>query len=201
MNSQYQTVKKSGDNTYSYKVVLLGESSVGKTSFTNKFTRDQFDKFQESTIGAAYSSKMIEDGDDMIRFEIWDTAGQERYHALAPMYYRGARAAIIMFDITSNNSFFKARDWIDEIEEACNNIYIILVGNKLDLEDSRQVNKELVRDYAYDKGIQYIESSAKEGHNITDTFKIISDNLPRDDQALISRNFEVINPNPRKKCC
>ena len=136
-------------STYSYKIVLLGESSVGKSSISIRFSKDQFSDFQESTIGAAFLTKTMTQSDgDSIRFEIWDTAGQERYHSLAPMYYRGAKASIVVYSITSKESFERAKLWVSELKHNCDNMVICLMGNKSDLEYSRNVTLEDASEYA-----------------------------------------------------
>jgi len=115
-----------------FKVVLLGESAVGKSSLVLRFMKREFHEFQESTIGAAFLTQTVQIDDTTVKFEIWDTAGQERYHSLAPMYYRGAQAALIVYDITSKESFLKAQNWVRELQRQANaNIVIALVGNKL----------------------------------------------------------------------
>ena len=102
------------------KLVLLGESAVGKTSLVFGFVKEVFDKleFQEfnSTIGAAFLSKTVFFDDTTVKFQIWDTAGQERYHSLAPMYYRGAQAAIVVYDITNTDTFERAKTWVKELQ-------------------------------------------------------------------------------------
>lgn len=120
-----------------FKVVLLGESAVGKSSLVLRFMKREFHEFQASTIGAAFLTQTVQITrfqfqNTTVKFEIWDTAGQERYHSLAPMYYRGAQAALIVYDITSKESFLKAQNWVRELQRQANaNIVIALVGNKL----------------------------------------------------------------------
>ena len=103
------------------KTVLLGETAVGKSSIAVRFVRDQFFEYQESTIGAAFlaQSLTLPGTQEVVRFEIWDTAGQERYHSLAPMYYRGAKAALVVYDITDAKSFEKATLWVNELQQQC----------------------------------------------------------------------------------
>ncbi|XP_020866027.1 ras-related protein RABF2b [Arabidopsis lyrata subsp. lyrata] len=96
--------------------VLLGDVGAGKSSLVLRFVKDQFVEFQESTIGAAFFSQTLAVNDATVKFEIWDTAGQERYHSLAPMYYRGAAAAIIVFDVTNQASFERAKKWVQELQ-------------------------------------------------------------------------------------
>merc|ERR1712226_1019035 len=103
--------------TVQYKLVLLGETSVGKSSLVIRFVKGQF---HEYTIGAAFLTQTVVVGDYTVKFEIWDTAGQERYHSLAPMYYRGAAAAIVVYDITSTPSFNRAKTWVKELQRQGN---------------------------------------------------------------------------------
>ena len=103
--------------TYNYKVVMLGNSAVGKSCVANRFVRDDFYEFQEPTIGAAFLTSEMNVNNRKIRFEIWDTAGQERYKSLAPMYYRGALAAVIVYDITSRDSLRGAKEWVIELKK------------------------------------------------------------------------------------
>ena len=151
-----------------YKCVLLGETAVGKSSIAVRFVRDQFSEYQESTIGAAFlaQSTTLSDGEE-VRFEIWDTAGQERYHSLAPMYYRGAKAAVVVYDITDVKSFEKGRDWVQELKQQCGpNLIIALVGNKVDLETEREVDRKTALAYANESGLLHIETSAKANINV-----------------------------------
>jgi len=133
----------STNKVFQFKLVLLGESAVGKSSLVLRFVKGQFLEFQESTIGAAFLTQTVCLNDLTVKFEIWDTAGQERYHSLAPMYYRGAQAAIVVYDITSRDSFERAKAWVKELQRQGNpNIVIALTGNKLDLAQNRQVQTQ-----------------------------------------------------------
>ena len=153
--------------TCQFKLVLLGESSVGKSSLVLRFVKGQFHEFQESTIGAAFLTQTVQIDDTTVKFEIWDTAGQERYHSLAPMYYRGAQAAIVVYDISNKESFQKAQTWIKELQRQANpNIVIALAGNKLDLANKRAVPFEEAKQYAEETGLLFMETSAKTGDNI-----------------------------------
>ncbi|XP_065007069.1 ras-related protein RHN1-like isoform X3 [Musa acuminata AAA Group] len=141
-----------GNSSINAKLVLLGDMGAGKSSLVLRFVKGQFLEFQESTIGAAFFSQMLAVGDATVKFEIWDTAGQERYHSLAPMYYRGAAAAIIVYDISSSESFERAKKWVQELQKQANrdatilgnpNMVRALAGNKCDLEDKRKVTTEV----------------------------------------------------------
>ncbi|KAL3345645.1 hypothetical protein AABB24_024547 [Solanum stoloniferum] len=134
-----------GHTNLNAKLVLLGDMGAGKSSLVIRFIKGQFLEFQESTIGAAFFSSTLAVNNATVKFEIWDTAGQERYHSLAPMYYRGAAAAIIVYDITSSDSFAKAKKWVQELQKQGNsNMIMALAGNKADLEDRRNVPAEIL---------------------------------------------------------
>ena len=115
------------DKICQFKLVLLGEAAVGKSSVVLKFVKGQFHEYQEGTIGAAFLTQTVNLDDTTVMFEIWDTAGPERYHSLAPMYYRGAQAAIVMYDVTTQDTFARAKTWVKELmRQASPNIVIAL---------------------------------------------------------------------------
>ncbi|KAF9127149.1 hypothetical protein BGW39_006073 [Mortierella sp. 14UC] len=121
------------------KLVLLGEAAVGKSSLVLRFVNDEFQLNKEPTIGAAFLTQKCRLEDKVIKFEIWDTAGQERFHSLAPMYYRNAQAAVIVYDVTKASSLEKAKSWVKELQRQANpNIVIALTGNKVDLVANRR---------------------------------------------------------------
>jgi len=166
--------------TYQFKLVLLGDSAVGKSSLVLRFVKKQFFEYQESTIGAAFLTQTVAVNDFVVKFEIWDTAGQERYHSLAPMYYRGAAAAIVVYDITNRQSFVRAKSWVKELQRQGNpNIVIALAGNKLDRQEQRSVDVDEAREYADTNSILFMETSAKTNHNVTELFKTIARKLPK----------------------
>lgn len=170
--------------TCQFKLVLLGESSVGKSSLVLRFVKGQFHEFQESTIGAAFLTQTVQIDDTTVKFEIWDTAGQERYHSLAPMYYRGAQAAIVVYDITNKETFHKAQTWIKELQrQASPNIVIALAGNKLDLASKRAVSYEDAKAYADECSLLFMETSAKTAANVMDIFTSIAKKLPKSEQG------------------
>uniref|UniRef100_A0A668TX81 small monomeric GTPase n=1 Tax=Oreochromis aureus TaxID=47969 RepID=A0A668TX81_OREAU len=149
-----------------FKLVLLGESAVGKSSLVLRFVKGQFHEFQESTIGAAFLTQTVCLDDTTVKFEIWDTAGQERYHSLAPMYYRGAQAAIVVYDITNTDTFDRAKNWVKELQrQASPNIVIALAGNKADIANKRAVEFQEAQAYADDNSLLFMETSAKTAMN------------------------------------
>ncbi|KAL7620233.1 GTP-binding protein of the rab/ypt [Parahypoxylon ruwenzoriense] len=183
-----------------FKLVLLGESAVGKSSIVLRFVKDQFDSYRESTIGAAFLTQTISlDENTTVKFEIWDTAGQERYKSLAPMYYRNANCAVVVYDITQSNketpparltsedqaSLDKAKAWVKELQRQANeNIIIALAGNKLDLvneqPDKRAVSTADAEAYANEAGLLFFETSAKTAENVRELFTAIAKKLPLD---------------------
>lgn len=168
--------------TCQFKLVLLGESSVGKSSLVLRFVKGQFHEFQESTIGAAFLTQTVQIDDTTVKFEIWDTAGQERYHSLAPMYYRGAQAAIVVYDISNKETFQKAQTWVKELQrQASPNIVIALAGNKLDLANKRAVSYDEAKAYADECSLLFMETSAKTAANVMDIFTSIAKKLPKND--------------------
>lgn len=167
-----------------FKLVLLGESAVGKSSIVLRFVKDQFDSFRESTIGAAFLTQTISlDENTTVKFEIWDTAGQERYKSLAPMYYRNANCAVVVYDITQESSLDKAKAWVKELQRQANeNIIIALAGNKKDLvdeqPDKRAIQEADAQAYAQEAGLLFFETSAKTAENVKDLFTAIALKLP-----------------------
>ena len=169
------------NKTYQFKLVLLGDTSVGKSSIVIRFVKGQFSEYQESTIGAAFLTQTVPVQDCTVKFEIWDTAGQERYHSLAPMYYRGAAAAIVVYDITSLESFQRAKSWVKELQmQGSPDVVIALAGNKIDREDDREVSADEAKQYADDNGLFFIETSAKTNVNVRDLFAAIARKLPKE---------------------
>lgn len=173
--------------TVQFKLVLLGESAVGKSSIVQRFVKNSFDELRESTIGAAFLTQSIKletqetelSEPIVIKFEIWDTAGQERYRSLASMYYRNAQAAIVVYDITQCESLEKAKYWIKELKRQANkDILIILVGNKVDLEVERNVNVDDVKSLCNEMSLLHFDVSAKTGEGISEMFKEVALNMP-----------------------
>jgi len=161
--------------TISTKLVLLGDSAVGKSSIVSRYIRKEFNEFQEPTIGASFLTSTVEFENNKVKFEVWDTAGQERYRSLAPMYYRGATTAMVVYDITSVESYNSAKMWVEEIKKKGDPCCIIcIIGNKVDLEKKRKVSTSLVNAYAKENKLLFSEVSAKSGSGVDDIFKTIA---------------------------
>lgn len=191
----------------SLKVVFLGDTSVGKSCLAVRFIKNKFFEFQEPTIGAAFLGKTINVNDKRYKFEIWDTAGQERYRSLAPMYYRGAKAAVIVYDITDEDTFKGAKTWVSEIQKKSENCLILLVGNKVDLTMNRKVDIHMVKDFVENNNIIYMESSAKTGLNVDKIFTTIAENIVEEkDQVVIDKVLNIENKGQQARytqynCC
>lgn len=126
-----------------FKVVLLGEGRVGKTSIVLRYTKGEYTDRQKSTMQASYIDKKLTVGTETVQLSIWDTAGQERFHALGPIYYRDASGALLVYDITDAESFVKVKNWVKELRKIVgSDITIVIAGNKIDLEKNRNVNQE-----------------------------------------------------------
>lgn len=167
------------------KLVLLGASAAGKTSVSGRFARETFSSECKATVGAAFASKTCDVDGARVKFEIWDTAGQERYASLAPLYYRGASAAMIVFDVTSRESFERARYWAEELRRHGDpECATTLVGNKTDLDERATTASEalaLAEEYSMCGG--YVECSAKTGSGVKEAFEAVG----RDALARVDR--------------
>ncbi|XP_037818819.1 ras-related protein Rab-21 [Lucilia sericata] len=165
MNSQQPT-------QYNFKVVLLGEGCVGKTSIVLRYVEDKFNPQHISTLQASFLTKKVtlENG-SKVQLNIWDTAGQERFHALGPIYYRGSHGAILVYDITDQDSFQKVKNWVKELKRMLGSeIILAIAGNKIDLEEQRTVMEEDALSYAESVGAHYFETSAKTNDNVEEVF-------------------------------
>ena len=187
------------------KVVFLGSTSVGKTSIVNKATTGTFDPEQNSTVGATYSTKIIELEDKKVKLQIWDTAGQERYRSLTPMYYFSAQVAIIVFSLTSRETLEEAKKWVKELENHLDPMPILyLIGNKSDLENEREVKTDEAEQLAEQLKANYFETSAVSGSNITELFTHIAESVepPKDsDQLNSALDIGPTKGGPDNRCC
>lgn len=156
---------------YVFKVVVIGDSGVGKTQILSRFTKNEFCFDSKSTIGVEFQTRSVTIKDKVIKAQIWDTAGQERYRAVTSAYYRGALGAMLVYDITKRQSFDNVARWVEELRaHADKSIVIMLIGNKADLVDSRVVPTEDAVEFAEDQGLFFSETSALNGDNVDKAF-------------------------------
>ncbi|KPI95120.1 Ras-related protein Rab-6A [Papilio xuthus] len=173
-----------GNPLRKFKLVFLGEQSVGKTSLITRFMYDSFDNTYQATIGIDFLSKTMYLEDRTVRLQLWDTAGQERFRSLIPSYIRDSTVAVVVYDITNANSFHQTSKWIDDVRtERGSDVIIMLVGNKTDLSDKRQVSTEDGDRKARELNVMFIETSAKAGYNVKQLFRRVAAALPGMDSA------------------
>ncbi|XP_025904285.1 ras-related protein Rab-17 [Nothoprocta perdicaria] len=164
--------------TYTYKVVLLGNTSVGKSSLAYRYVKNDF-KESLPTVGCSFFTQTLCLEATTIRLEIWDTAGQEKYHSVCHLYYRGAHAALLVYDITSKETLSRAKLWLQELEKEFfhDEIVIALVGNKADLAAEREVTTEEGEEFAQSKSLLYMETSAKSNYQVNELFTAVAQEL------------------------
>ncbi|EPS65006.1 hypothetical protein M569_09770 [Genlisea aurea] len=156
---------------YVFKVVLIGDSAVGKSQILSRFARNEFTLDSKATIGVEFQTRTMVIQHKTVKAQIWDTAGQERYRAVTSAYYRGAVGAMLVYDITKRQTFDHIPRWLEELRgHADKNIVIILIGNKSDLEDQRAVPTEDAKEFAQQEGLFFLETSALQATNVEEAF-------------------------------
>jgi len=201
-----------GNPLRKFKLVFLGEQSVGKTSLITRFMYDSFDNTYQATIGIDFLSKTMYLEDRTVRLQLWDTAGQERFRSLIPSYIRDSTVAVVVYDITNMNSFQQTSKWIDDVRtERGSDVIIMLVGNKTDLSDKRQVAIDEGERKARELNVMFIESSAKSGYNVKQLFRRVAAALPgmespeqKNDKDLIEvklKDSSAAEPNENESGC
>ncbi|XP_021714174.1 ras-related protein RABH1e-like [Chenopodium quinoa] len=179
-----------------YKLVFLGDQSVGKTSIITRFMYDKFDTTYQATIGIDFLSKTMYLEDRTVRLQLWDTAGQERFRSLIPSYIRDSSVAVIVYDVSNRQSFLSTTKWIDEVRtERGSDVIIVLVGNKTDLVEKRQVSIEEGDNKARDAGVIFLETSAKAGFNIKPLFRKIASSLPGMETLSSTKQEDMVDVN------
>ena len=198
------------------KVILIGDSGVGKTNIMSKFLKNQFMEESKATIGVEFGSKLFNHEGHKIKAQIWDTAGQEKYKAITGAYYKGSKGALVVYDITQKKTFENIEKWVNDLKAAGDpKITIILIGNKNDLDNKRQVSKDQGEEKARSFGCAFLETSAYSGDNIDKAFnymvkeiyeKFSNDSTGEDELAPGSNGEDVkldkVNDkNIKKKSC
>nr|XP_011448759.1 ras-related protein Rab-21 [Crassostrea gigas] len=165
----------SGGRNFSFKCVLLGEGCVGKTSLVLRYVENKFNDKHITTLQASFLTKKLNIGGKRVNLSIWDTAGQERFHALGPIYYRDSNGAILVYDITDEDSFQKVKNWVKELRKMLgNDICLCIAGNKIDLEKERHVSVADAEAYAASVGAKHFHTSAKLNKGIEEMFLDLS---------------------------
>jgi small GTP-binding protein len=185
------------------RVVITGDSSVGKTSLLSSLLGGAFNPYTEPTVGANWQSYTPAAQQDSVQLQIWDTAGQERYRSLGPLYYRGAVGCVIVYDVTNRCSFESIPTWVTAFQNAAGTEAIILiVGNKCDLEQVRDVTKDEASDWARRNGFPYFEASAKTGENVTLVFDDLAEKVAAGPRRLGSVQEQMtVREDDSSGCC
>ena len=197
----------SQDYDYLFKVLLLGDSDVGKSSLILRYTDETFNSKLVNSIGVDFTMKKKEIDGKVIKVQIWDTAGHERFRSITYSYYRGANAIIIVFDLSDKKSFINITEWLKQIgKHAKENVFMFLVGNKSDLVDERKVTYEEAKQYADEHELPYIETSAKEGININELFdssikSFLTNAKNFGGDKNIKLNNQSTNASEKNACC
>ena len=204
-----------------FKIIIVGDLSSGKTNIVTQYISHKFVQDSQPTIGVEMLNKDFQINEDKVSAQIWDTAGQEKYNALTSSYYKGAKGALVVYDITQESTFLKVEQFVKDLREKSDkNVYMILVGNKIDLEENRKVSKEEGKILADKLKMGFFEVSAKNGTGIEDLFKNLIDNVYEKNNRefksmasieiemedankinLIPKNDNNVNVKKKKKCC
>ena len=169
-----------------FKIVLIGDTSVGKTNILSKYLTDEFDAKSKATVGVEFGVKNFKIENNIVKVQIWDTAGEERYRSITNAYYKGAKGSLLVYDITNKKSFENVEKWISDLKaNADEEISMILLGNKTDLEDKRVVSTEEGKNKAEFYNLTFMETSALNGNNIQEAFnELIMDVYKRNHELL-----------------
>ena len=198
------------------KVVIVGDSGVGKTNIMSKYLKNEFHEDSKATVGVEFGSKQFNIQGHQVKAQIWDTAGQERYKAITSAYYKGAKGAFIVYDISRKNTFDSISRWVSDITATADKkITLILIGNKSDLEDQRQVTKEQGEEKAKEFGLAFLETSASSGDNLEKAFSLMINEVYKKcqedinaetDDNVVDQGKDITLNKPagkteKKKCC
>ena len=194
------------------KIVIIGDSGVGKSNYLYRFVEGRFCPIHDATVGFDYKSKIIflPNSKKTVKFQIWDTAGQEKYMSINKNLFQRVQGIILMYDITETKSFENLNQWMSVVKQLANGIPLILIGNKIDLVDGRKISEEKGKDFALSHKIDFFESSGKSGVNVEESFiklgELIikhnnnSDNISAGGNEYIISKETAFN-NKKKKCC
>ncbi len=197
------------------KVIIIGDSGVGKTNIMSKFLKNKFMEESKATVGVEFGSKLFDLNGHKIKAQIWDTAGQEKYKSITGAYFKGSKGALVVYDITQKSTYESLEKWVNDLKSAGDpKITIILIGNKSDLEENRQVSKEQGEEKAKSFGCAFLETSALSGDNIDKAFNMMVkeifekfSNDSAEDSELESGfkgedlKLDKVVDKKKKKCC
>ncbi|KAG7480585.1 hypothetical protein MATL_G00057800 [Megalops atlanticus] len=195
------------DYDYLFKLLIIGDSGVGKSSLLLRFADNTFSGSYITTIGVDFKIRTVEINGEKVKLQIWDTAGQERFRTITSTYYRGTHGVIVVYDVTSAESFVNVKRWLHEINQNCDDVCRILVGNKNDDPNSKVVETNDAQKFAEQMGISLFETSAKENINVEEMFNCITELVlrakkakqpqqPQNDVVKLNKNSKR-----KKKCC
>ena len=195
--------KMSDDQKHVFKVLLLGDSTVGKTCFLMRFTENTFQEIHMSTIGLDYRfKKMTLENQEVATVQIWDTAGQDRFRAITKNYYKGAHGILLIYDVTNQKSFDNVKNWVGHIREnASEKAIIYIVGNKVDDTAHRVVSKEQGEETAKEFNLKFYEASAKEDINIAPTFQALVNDIYKVSGDEGAAGGKLKKGTGKKGCC
>jgi len=198
---------------FKFKVVIVGDSSVGKTNLVKRFMNNTFIKDSKATVGVEFMSKTFIVNKKVFKVELWDTAGQERYKAITAAYYKGAKGAMIVYDVTSKSTFDNVDKWCNELRmKGSNNINIIMIGNKTDLKDNIVINSDMSQEKGKFLQIPVMETSALDSSNVKEAFYLLiqemylsfinkEKNNAKSDSIEEGVSLEVQKKENKKGCC
>lgn len=193
--------------SYLFKILIIGDASVGKTAILNRYIDDVYTPIHISTIGIDFKVRTMECEDKIIKLQIWDTAGQERFKTIVSSYYRGAHGIFIVYDITDENSFNNVKMWLTECRKHANeNVPIILIGNKSDMNHKRKISYEQGLECANKYDLKFMETSAQSNSNVNLSFTILAGEALKTFEkktvcTLKSINDKCIGPKKTNKTC
>jgi len=209
----YSTSKGSEEYEFIFKVLLLGNSNVGKSSLFLRFVDDIWNDTFVPTIGVDFKIKTFDIDEKKIKMQIWDTAGQERFKNIIASYYRGAHGILLIYDVTDKDSFKNLSNWLIEIEKnASKNVLKVLIGNKNDLEDKRVITYNQGKEFADTYGLKFIETSAKKNLNVNEAFETLGRELmqasedkritkQRQNKKISVAKAQDLNTEKKDGCC
>ena len=199
-----------------YKIIIIGDTCVGKSNILSRYVKDEFREDSKSTVGVELGTKFVKIKETGAKVQIWDTAGQERYRSITSSYYKGSHGCLIVYDITNEKTFENVEKWLEQAKkEAGNDVSVILVGNKCDLEDARKITKEQGEEKAKTLNVPFFETSALSRVNVNEIFMELLNNIyertggkneDEDDNEIIKENDKAVSLNNEKNekkegCC